>query len=289
MRCACIDIGSNTTRLLVAEIREGWLEEVMQRRAFTRLGALDGFAPDKVAEVAAVVDEQVRLARSCGCEHIRAIGTHAIRQAPDPEVLLDAIEAAAGVRVEILSGEEEARLAFRGATGTLGDPPAGEVGVVDVGGGSSELVCGTLADGVSWSASFPLGSGVLATRHLHHDPPRPDELDAVRAEVRDALGGIDAPQPLAAFAVGGSATSLYRLLGPVLDHDVLERGLAVLTGMAVDDVAARFDLHPERVRVLPAGMVLLDAAAGALGAPLHIARGGLREGALLDQLERGGT
>jgi exopolyphosphatase/guanosine-5'-triphosphate,3'-diphosphate pyrophosphatase len=283
MLCACIDIGSNTTRLLVAEVRDGALQEVLQQRAFTKLGAKGGIGPRKVSEVAEAVAGQVRVAREAGAERIRTVGTHAIRQAPNRADLLAAIEREAGVQVEVLSGDEEARLAFRGATGTLlGQPPAGEIGVVDVGGGSTELVCGTLADGVTWSTSFRVGSGYLADHFVHHDPPALEELDAVRRHVESVFETVNAPAPRVAYAVGGSATSLHRLVGGVLDRETLQRAVRLLAELPADEVARRFELHPERVRLLPAGILLLDGAAAVLGAPLKVARGGLREGVLLD-------
>jgi exopolyphosphatase / guanosine-5'-triphosphate,3'-diphosphate pyrophosphatase len=283
MLCACIDIGSNTTRLLVAEVRDGTLREVLQQRAFTRLGAKGGIGPRKVTEVAESVAAQVRVAREAGAERIRTVGTHAIRQAANRDDLLTAIEREAGVQVEVLSGDEEARLAFRGATQTLlGHPPAGEIGVVDVGGGSTELVCGTLAGGVTWSASFRVGSGFLADHYLRHDPPSLEELEQIRLHARGVFDGLDAPEPRVAYAVGGSATSLRRLVGGVVDHETLGRTVRLLAELPASEVARRFELHPERVRLLPAGIVLLDVAAAVLGAPLQIARGGLREGVLLD-------
>ena len=154
MLCACIDIGSNTTRLLVADCSGGGLREVVQERAFTRLGAQGEISPQKVREVAETVAAQVRRAREAGAERIRAVGTHAVRQAPNRDDLLAAVTEAAGIEVDVLSGDAEATYAFLGATQTLGDAPDGEVGVVDVGGGSTELVCGTVAQGVSWSVSW---------------------------------------------------------------------------------------------------------------------------------------
>jgi exopolyphosphatase/guanosine-5'-triphosphate,3'-diphosphate pyrophosphatase len=281
--CACIDIGSNTTRLLVADAQDGQLREVLQQRAFTRLGSRSEIPPAKVAEVADAVATQVRVARECGAERIRAVGTHAVRAAGNREELLQAIHASAGLRVDVLSEDDEARLAFAGATRTLAHLPLGEVGVVDVGGGSTELVCGTLADGVSWSRSFRVGSGFLADSYLHSDPPSAGELEALRAHAAGVFEGLSAPRPAAAYAVGGSATSLRRLIGAELDRETLERGIRLLASLTVAEAARRFDLHPERVRLLPAGIVLLEEAGAALGCPLRIARGGLREGVLLDE------
>ncbi|MEA2391422.1 MAG: exopolyphosphatase / guanosine-5-triphosphate,3-diphosphate pyrophosphatase [Solirubrobacteraceae bacterium] len=282
---ACVDIGSNTTRLLVAECRDGTLEEVCQQRAFTRLGKLgrDGrVGPKKIAELAEVVRAQVHTARQLGAESVRAVGTAALRQAGDRDAVLGAVRAAADVEVEILSGGEEARLAFVGATRTLGHAPVGEVGVVDVGGGSSELIVGTLASGVCWCESFRLGSGDLAEAYLRSDPPSVEELNAVRAHVAGALEGVQAPQPVHALAVGGSATSLRRLVGAVLEPETLERGLRVLATERTEDVARRFELDARRVRLLPAGILILEAASELFGRALQVSRGGLREGVLLE-------
>lgn len=285
MRCACIDIGSNTTRLLVAEPDEGALREVLSQRTFTRLRGYDGaIPPEKVAEVAETVASQVRLARECGAQDVRAVATAAIRGAANREELCEAIRAASGVEVAVLSGDDEARLAFTGATRMLRHTPEGMVAVVDVGGGSSEVVCGTVDGGVEWSASFRVGSGFLADNYLRSDPPSAAELDLVRGHVAGVFEGLEPPAATVAYAVGGSATSTRRLIGAVLDHETLGRGIRVLSGASVAEVAKRFELHPERVRVLPAGLLLLDAASTLLGIPLQIAGGGLREGVLLERM-----
>ena len=282
MLCACIDIGSNTTRLLVAEVGGGELREVGQQRAFTRIGSKGEIGPEKIAEVAAVVASQVRMAREAGAARIRAVATAALRAAPNREDVVASVAGACGIEVDILSGEEEARLAFNGATRTLNHQPLGEVGVVDVGGGSTELVCGTLAGGVTWAESFGVGSGFLADHYLRSDPPTPAELDRLRRHVQGVFEGLDVPRPRCAYAVGGSATSLRKLVGGVLDHETLARGLRVLSASPAAEVARQFELHPERARLLPAGIILLDEAAAALGAPLRIGRGGVREGVVLD-------
>ncbi|MEA2307436.1 MAG: exopolyphosphatase / guanosine-5-triphosphate,3-diphosphate pyrophosphatase [Solirubrobacteraceae bacterium] len=285
VRCACIDIGSNTTRLLVAEAdphRPGALREVTVVRAFTRLGA--GRSPDgaidpaKIELTAATVAEQAAAARAAGADRLRCVATAAIRAAPNGPELCRAVAAAAGLDVRVLTGEEEAALAFRGAIACAPDPPPdGPVGVVDVGGGSTELVVGTVAGGVSWWVSLPGGSS-SATEAAGNGT-------TLREHVAALFAGVRPPRPQVAYAVGGSATSLARLLGPELTPEVLGRGLALLEATAPAVLAARFDLHAERVRILPAGLVLLDAAARALGAPLRIASGGLREGVVLTELD----
>ena len=278
MVCGCVDIGTNTTRVLVADVRDGRLTEVLQQRVFTRIGSGPLIAPEKIAEVARVVAEQVELARIAGAERVRAVATAAIRAAVNRDEFLDAMT----VDVEILDGAEEARLAFLGATRTLGRGLPGVVGVVDVGGGSTEIAVGTVDGGVSWSSSFLVGSGALADHYLRSDPPTGDELGAVRAHACDVLATREVPSTHCAVAVGGSAASLRKLVGDVLAPESVARALGVLCGAPVAEVAERLSLDSERVRLLPAGIVILDAAARSLGQPLHIGRGGLREGLLLD-------
>jgi exopolyphosphatase/guanosine-5'-triphosphate,3'-diphosphate pyrophosphatase len=106
----------------------------------------------------------------------------------------------------------------------------------------------------------------------------------VRQHVAGVFEGLEPPRPTAAYAVGGSATSLRRLIGAVLDHETLGRGIRLLSGAPCGEVARQFELHPERARVLPAGMLLLDAASTLLGAPLQIAGGGLRDGVILERM-----
>jgi exopolyphosphatase/guanosine-5'-triphosphate,3'-diphosphate pyrophosphatase len=294
-RCACIDIGSNTTRLLVVEDDGARPRELLAERAFTRLAS--SCAPhgeigaQKVAEVAEVVARQVRLAHELGAYELRIVATSAVRDAVNGAALTAAVTTACGIAPEILSAEDEARLAFAGAIGMLASPPQGDLGVVDVGGGSTELV-GTAAGGVAWSLSLPLGSSVVTDGDLPSDPPSLAELARLRAKLAGAFAGVRAPSLVAAYAVGGSASSLQRLVGTVLSVEALSNGLDVLVARPADEIALALGLHVERARLLPAGLLLLDAAARALGAPLQLAGGGLREGVVLEQLAqlaRGGA
>lgn len=289
MLCACIDIGSNTTRVLVAEATDGRLREVMQRRAFTRLGKglrKDGRVPAaKIAEVASIVAEHRAAAEALGASPVRVVATAAIRAASNREEFCAAVREAAGIEVHILDGVEEARLAFIGATRTLASRPEGTIGVVDVGGGSSEIAVGTMDDGVTWSASFRVGSGALADAYLRTDPPSAEELHRMREHAHGVFEDLQVPQPDRAVAVGGSATSLRKLVGAVLDPESIQRGLRVLSSAPADAVADQFGLEAERVRLLPAGILVLEAAGDRLGAPLQIGRGGLREGVCLELAE----
>jgi exopolyphosphatase/guanosine-5'-triphosphate,3'-diphosphate pyrophosphatase len=285
---AAIDIGSNTTRVLVAEPVEGQLRRVMDQRAYTRLGKAskhDGaIDPEKIAEVADVVATQVRLAHELSAEVIRIVATAAIREATNCQEVAEEIAAACGVPVEVLSEEEEGRLAFIGAMRTLGTPVEGEVAVVDVGGGSTEIVLGTVSTGVRTVRSFRIGSGSLADDYLKSDPPSASEIRALREYLSDFFEEVEVDQPEQAVAVGGSATSLRGLVGGVLEYETLERAVRVLTSDPIAEVSKRFELDPRRVALLPAGVLLLEKLSDLLGCPLQVGKGGLREGVILDVL-----
>ena len=288
MLCAAIDIGSNTTRVLVAEPTGAQLTKVMEQRAYTRINKAIGddgtICSDKVDEVCDVVATQVRLARELGAEVIRAVATAAVREAGNGEDVARAIEEASGVPVEILDEEEEGRLSFIGATKTLGHPVDGKVGVVDVGGGSTEVILGTVPGGVESVRSWRVGSGILADELNASDPPSAAEVRRIRDRIEDIFEGVEIEDPVQAVAVGGSATSLRRLVGAVLEYETLERGIRVLCGDPAADVARRFELDPQRVRILTTGVLLLEKVSELLGQPLQIGKGGLREGIILDLL-----
>jgi exopolyphosphatase/guanosine-5'-triphosphate,3'-diphosphate pyrophosphatase len=274
--------------VLVAEPVDGLLKKVMEQRAYTRINkAIDGdgaILAEKAEEVCEVVATQVRLARELGAERIRAVATAAVREAANGEAVAAKVGAAAGVPVEILSDEEEGRLSFIGATKTLGHPVEGRVGVVDVGGGSTEVILGTVPGGAGEVRSWAVGSGVLADELISSDPPSAAEIRKVRDRIDDIFKGVEIEHPVQAVAVGGSATSLRRLVGAVLEYETLERGVRVLCGDPAAEVARRFELDPERVRILATGVLLLEKISELLGQPLQIGKGGLREGVILDLL-----
>ena len=263
----------------------------MTQRVYTRIGKSLGrdkkIPADKVDEVAAVVERQVRHARELGAASVRVVATAAIRQAANRDELVEAIERSAGEQTHVLSDDDEARLAFAGATRMLATPGEGPIAVVDVGGGSTEIAIGTLGEGVSWSRSFGIGSGFLADSYLRSDPPAAGELDAARHHAAGVFEGLRTPPVERAVACGGSAASLRRMAGAELTHDALERAVRLLAGAPRADIAERFELDPERVQLLPAGVLILDAVSAALGTPLKIGGGGLREGVVLELAGKG--
>jgi exopolyphosphatase/guanosine-5'-triphosphate,3'-diphosphate pyrophosphatase len=287
---ACIDVGSNTTRLLVAELRAGSLREITTQRVFTRLGkallAEGELPPHKIEEAAEVVAQQAEIARVLGVIALDVVGTAVVRDAPNRADLEAAIAETAGVPMRVLSAAEEARLAFVGAVATLPRGRDGRLVVVDVGGWSTEVVLGTRSSGVSWSESFRVGSGLLADVYLRSDPPGRRELAAVTAHVSEVFAPLDLPRPDRAVAVGGSATSVRRMVGTSLSRDALERSLQLLSGSSCEEVAARIDLHPERVRLMPAGIAILHELSRRLDVDLELGNGGLREAVVLELAAR---
>lgn len=290
MRCACVDIGANTTRLLVAEPTPGGgLRTVLAERLFSPLRAdREPADPLDDAETAALADQvgrQVAMAREHGAEQVAVVATAVLRAAENRDHVAAVVGGRAGEPLQLIDGHAEARLVFSGAIGALAEPPAGEVAVVDIGGGSTEVAVGTAETGPRWSASVQIGSRVLTAAHLRHDPPTKDELRAIRADADAALDVLQPPAVDDAYAVGGDATSLRRLVGPVLDRVSLAAAVDAVCSAPAEEVAARLQLHPRRARVLPAALLLLEAATVSLRAPLRLCGGGLREGVIRELLE----
>jgi exopolyphosphatase/guanosine-5'-triphosphate,3'-diphosphate pyrophosphatase len=266
------------------------LKVVAEAKAFTALGselqAHGRIGASKLAELVTVVDAQVAAAHRLGATETLAVATDAVRRAANGRRLAREVARRTGAEIEILSAGEEARLAFSGAVGMLDEPATGLVGVVDIGGGSAELVVGEPERGPTWWESVPLGSSSITERWLHSDPPRPSELAVALDRVRDAVGGLSPPSPDRALAVGGSATSLGRVAGALLDGPAFARALYLLGTEPAATLGQRIGVDPRRVRLLPAALLLLEAMAGRLGVPLTVSRGGIREGLLLELARR---
>jgi exopolyphosphatase/guanosine-5'-triphosphate,3'-diphosphate pyrophosphatase len=203
------------------------------------------------------------------------------RQGRSAAALVAALGEATRLPVHVLSPEEEGRLAYVGAVVRLGDPPAGKVGVVDVGGGSTELVVGRISRGPEWVRSVDLGSLRLTRLALIGDPPSKREVAAARATAREALGALAPPPTRLALATGGSARALAKLVGRTFDADDVDAVVRRLSRRRSAKVAREAGIDRDRAGTMLAGAILLGEAATALGRPLTLARGGLREGVLL--------
>lgn len=277
-----IDVGSNTVRLLVARGRR----EIASRRAMLRLGAaVERFGripADELAEAASVIERFAREARSVGATTLEVLITSPGRQAANGDELLDRLAAAAGCPARVLSAIEEGRLAFAGALEVAAPPARCRAAVVDVGGGSAQVVVGTRRRGPIWAHSIDLGSQRLTSRLLRHDPPGADAIASARAEVARYLDGFEPPVPRLAYAVGGSARALKRLAGSMLDDEALASVIELITVTPSSELVDDYGIDPERVRTIAAGAVILSALQERLATPLKVVRGGVREGALIE-------
>jgi exopolyphosphatase/guanosine-5'-triphosphate,3'-diphosphate pyrophosphatase len=248
---------------------------------------LHGSIPrEKLAAAARLVGSYAEAARAAGAVDIAVLITSPGRQAENGNELLDAICAAADCPTRILSAAEEARLGFAGAIEVAGPPTRRLVAVVDVGGGSAQVVVGTRRGGPEWLRSIDLGSQRLTSRLLDTDPPRRKAIAAARAEAAGYLDEFDPPEPRLALAVGGSARALKRIVGGRLSRDDLERALALLAETPAADLVQRFGIGADRVGTLAAGAVILTELQSRLATPLRVVRGGVREGALLALTDR---
>jgi exopolyphosphatase/guanosine-5'-triphosphate,3'-diphosphate pyrophosphatase len=277
-----IDVGSNTVRVKVA--RDG--EEVVSVREMLRLGAevekYGRISEAKLAETVEVVRRYADLARAEGATELEVLITSPGRQAENGAELLEALRGAAGCEARILTSVEEGLLAFSGAL-SVAAPPAGRlVAVVDVGGGSAQVVVGSRRQGPVWTRSIDIGSQRLTSRLLGGDPPGLEALATARAEVERYLEDFDAPAPRMTLAVGGSARALKRLAGSRLGADELAHVAELLATTSSADLIDKHGADPDRVRTMAAGALILSEIQRRLGTPLKVVRAGLREGALLE-------
>ncbi len=286
-RCACIDIGSNTTALLVADVSELGLETVATERSFTMLGAAGSpstIAEDKIDEVAEAVAVLIRRAAEHGVEaqHVAVVATHAVREADNRDRLIGAVESRSGLPVEVIDGHREARYSFIGAVGGLHRVTMPTV-VIDAGGGSTEVAWCQPGDQPE-TASIAIGSASLRRRFFGGDPPQRHEIAAALAHAADEFAKLRLPAGLTlALAVGGGASTAHGLTGGLLDADGIGRVLELTTTMSSDDFAQRFQLPGDRAQLLPSGLAILDAFRAHVGADLEVGRGGVREGLLIDR------
>ncbi len=159
------------------------------------------------------------------------------------------------------------------------------IAVCDVGGGSTQIAVGSPDDEPSWVRSLDLGSLRLTRRALAGDPPTSKEIDGARGQVEALFAGLTPPLPQAAYATGGSARALAKVVGPHLGAEELAVALRIVSERPSRRLAKTFDLSPTRARTLAAGALLLISAQRLLGVPLEVARAGLREGVALSLLD----
>jgi len=278
-RVAAVDCGTNSLRLLVADVDPvaGRLVDVERTMAVVRLGqgvdATGAFAPEALGRTFAALDEAAATCRrhGVGPDAIRFVATSASRDVSNRDVFADGVRARLGVAPEVVSGEEEAALSFAGATRELLGTRPGPFLVVDLGGGSTELVLG--AAQLEAARSVDVGSVRMTERHLHDDPPTPAQVAAARADVEAVLDGVDVPlertrtlvgvagsvTTVTAVALGLDAYAAGSVHGAVLPLADVRAACDRLLAMTRAERAALPVVHPGRVDVIGAGALVWRA------------------------------
>lgn len=278
VRIGVIDVGSNTTRLLIASAARGGVVPIDNAKLRLSLGGeieRYGYVSDvHVRAVAKAVRKMADMARSKQVASLDIFLTAPGRQAENSDELVAALSSAARVPARVLSKEEEGTLAYRGAVLTTDLKLPARIAVCDVGGASTEIAVGDPVTGPEWVSSVDLGSVRLTARAGDH-----------RIEAADMLRAIEPPAVEAALAVGGSARATRCLVGATLGEAELAEAQALLDRKRPRQIARRYGIDQERVEILPAGVVLLAEVQRKLGVPLHVCEGGIREGAVLASLE----
>ena len=301
MRVAAVDLGTNSTRLLVADVADGRLDEVARRLKITRLGeGVDErrrLLPAPIARVRNVLTDFRREAERLGAERVLAIATSAVRDAENGEAFLGEVEWSYGFQTRLLTGHEEAQLTFHGIA--TDRQIADETLVIDIGGGSTELVAGG-PDGLRFHDSLDLGCVRLTERFLHSDPPTERELAAcaaavryllaehVRADVRPkhAIGVAGTVTSLAALDLGLSEYDPDRVHGHVFSRGSIDEQLRRLSSVPVAERREIPSLEPDRAPVIVAGAVILRETLDHFGLPeLEASERDILDGAALAAAE----
>lgn len=299
-RVAAIDCGTNSVRLLVAEASEGGFVEVDRQLRLTRLGqgvdATGAFHPDALARTMAACDDYAAILASHGVDGLRFVATSAARDASNREEFFAGVRERLGVDAEVITGDEEANLSFTGAVSALPDAARPAL-VVDIGGGSTELVLGS-ADGGVQGISLDMGSVRLRERFLASDPPTVEQVAAATDFVDGLLdaSGIDIASARTWVGVGGTATSLSALVQglPVYDRaavhgSTLTRSSLVeladrLLGQTVAEVLECPTMVPGRADVICAGALICARIARRASVDLTVSEADILDGLVLGLL-----
>ena len=288
MRVAAIDCGTNSIRLLIADIDGSNFREIYRTMEIVRLGqGVDqnkAFHPDAIARTLAAVDLFAQEISKRGVEHIRFCATSATRDATNRELFIDGVKKRLGVEPEVISGEEEARLSFIGATKEFAQSDAPFL-VVDIGGGSTEFVYGN--SDVEFAKSVNIGCVRMTERNIHSDPPKAEEIENARRDIQEAIAVAASIVPITQaktlIAVAGTATSVA---ASALNLEIYDRQLIHLSHVSAEQthhVAITFAamnaeershvgfLHPGRADVFAAGSLVLSEIMKATGAKEFVA------------------
>jgi exopolyphosphatase / guanosine-5'-triphosphate,3'-diphosphate pyrophosphatase len=312
-RVAAIDCGTNSIRLLVADVTTGSdgvpvLRDVHRETRIVRLGqgvdASGELAPEALERTRAALTDYTAVLRRKGTERVRMVATSATRDARNREDFFGMVRATLGAEAEVISGDEEAQLAFTGAVGDL-DPDDGPFVVVDTGGGSTELVVGTLTDGVATvqaARSVDIGSVRITERCLHGDPPSSDEVAQARELATRILDDAFAAVPVESVrtwvGVAGTITTLSAVAQGLTEYDPdavhlsrlpreeLHRVTEELLGMSREERGRHGSIHPGRIDVIGGGALIVDVLAAELHARAGVTELVISEHDILDGIAR---
>jgi len=299
MRVAAIDCGTNSIRLLIADIEGNNFREVVRDMEIVRLGQgvdqTGQFHPDAIARTLAAVDKFAAEIAKRGVEKIRFCATSATRDATNRHLFVDGVRERLGIELEVISGNEEAALSFAGAIQDL-DPAEGPFLVIDIGGGSTEFVFGTST--VEAARSVNIGCVRMTERHFANDPATAQQVESARTDIQAAIAQAAAEVPITQaktlVAVAGTATTVAAAALHLAEYDRYSIHLARVTAAQVHEASAMFlsknreerlalgYMHPGRVDVIPAGALVLSEIIKATGATGFVAS----ESDILDGMAR---
>jgi exopolyphosphatase/guanosine-5'-triphosphate,3'-diphosphate pyrophosphatase len=299
MRVAAIDCGTNSIRLLIADIDGSNFREVVRDMEIVRLGQgvdqTGQFHPDAIIRTLAAVDKFAAEIAKRGVEKIRFCATSATRDATNRHLFVDGVRERLGIEPEVISGNEEAALSFAGAIQDL-DPSEGPFLVVDIGGGSTEFVFGTTT--VEAARSVNIGCVRMSERHFANDPATPAQIELARTDIQAAIALAAAEVPITnaktLVAVAGTATTVAAAALNLSEYDRYSIHLARISALQVHEASAMFltktreerlalgYMHPGRVDVIAAGALVLSEIMKATGATEFVAS----ESDILDGMAR---
>jgi exopolyphosphatase/guanosine-5'-triphosphate,3'-diphosphate pyrophosphatase len=304
MRVAIVDIGTNSTRLLVADVEDGRVSELERRSTVTRLGrgvdTSGQLSTEAIEDVCETVAEYVGIYEPLAPHVVAAIATSAVRDAENSGAFLAELRERFALSARILGGAEEARLTYLGTS--AGRSPIDGTLVVDIGGGSTELVVGSGPD-VSFYASLQAGTVRHTERYLKSDPPAADDLEALSDDVRELIDAELAETAIASaghgIAVAGTPTSLAaieqrldpydpeRVHGFELSLDAIQRMCSMLASMSLDERLEVTGLQPGRAPTIVAGVVILIQVMRAFGLrQIEVSEHDILYGAAIEAAER---
>jgi exopolyphosphatase/guanosine-5'-triphosphate,3'-diphosphate pyrophosphatase len=288
MRVAAIDCGTNSIRLLIADIDGNNFREVTRDMEIVRLGQgvdeTGQFHPDAIARTLAAVDKFAAEIAKRGVEKIRFCATSATRDAKNRHLFVDGVRDRLGIELEVISGDEEAALSFTGAIKDL-DPSNGPFLVVDIGGGSTEFVFGTST--VEAARSVNIGCVRMTERHFASDPATAQQIELARTDIQAAIAQAAAVVPITKaktlVAVAGTATTVAAAALDLPEYDRYAIHLSRISAQQTHDAATMFAtstreqrlalgyMHPGRVDVIAAGSLVLSEIMKATGASEFVA------------------